>query len=122
MSKSVKAKLDDLLPRESHLLRKQKNHKIRAAIEAPLYGAEMVSTTKRRQFQVRLNGARQAATTWSDAVRQKAMEGLEREIDQVTPPKRKLFDKLFQNMNDNYYTKLELRQPVPETYSPKNLP
>jgi len=97
MSKSAKAKVDDLLARESHLFHEQKIHKIRAAMEALVYGAEMVSTTKRRQFQVRLNRARQAATTWSDADRQKAIERLECEIHQFTPAKRKLFDKLFQH-------------------------
>jgi len=96
MSKSAKANVDDLLAKESRLLREQKIHKICAALEAVVYGAEKVSTTKRRQFQVRLNRARQAATTWSDADRQKAIERLEREIYQVTPAKRKLFDKLFE--------------------------
>jgi hypothetical protein len=96
MLKSAKAKVDDLLATESHQLREQKIHKIRAAMEAVVCGAEKVSTTKCRQFQVRLNRARQAATTWSDADRQKAIERLEREIHQVTPAKRKLFDKLFE--------------------------
>jgi hypothetical protein len=97
MSKSAKAKVDDLLARESHLFREQKIHKISAAMEALVYGAEMVSTTKRRQFQVRLNRAQQAATTWSDADRQKAIERLECEIHQVTPAKHKLFNKSFQH-------------------------
>jgi hypothetical protein len=96
MSKSAKAKVDDMLASESHQLHKQKIYKIQAAMEALVYGAEKVSTPKRRQFQVRLNRARQAATTWSDADCQKAIERLEREIHQVTPAKRKLFDKLFQ--------------------------
>jgi len=95
MSKSAKAKMDDLLAKESYQLGKQKIHKICAAMEAVVYGAEKVSTTKRRQFQVRLNRARQTATTWSDADRQKANERLEREIHPETPAKRKLFDKLF---------------------------
>jgi len=63
MSKAAQAKVDDLLAWEAHLLCKQKIHKIRAAMEAHVYGAEMVSTTKRRQFQVNLNRAWQAATT-----------------------------------------------------------
>jgi hypothetical protein len=96
MSKSAKAKIDDLLAKESHQLREQKIHKIRAAMEAVVYGAEKVSTTKRRQFQVRLTRARQAATTGSDPERQKAIEGLECEIHLVTLAKRKLFDKLFE--------------------------
>jgi len=57
MSKSAKAKVDDLLAKESHQLREQKIHKIRAAMKAVVYGAEKVSTTKCRQFQVRLNRA-----------------------------------------------------------------
>jgi hypothetical protein len=96
MSKSAKAKVDDLLATESHQLHEQKIHQVRAAMEALLYGAEMVSTTKRRLFPVHLNRTRQAATTWSDADRQKVLERLERNIHQVTPAKRKLFDKLFQ--------------------------
>jgi len=97
MSKFAMAKVDDLLAMESHQLREQKIHKIRAAMEALVYGAETVSTTKRRLFHaMRLNRARQAATTWSDADRQKAIERLEHEIHQVTPAKHTLFDKLFQ--------------------------
>jgi len=96
MSKSAKAKVDDLLATKSHELPKQKIHEICAAMEALVYGAKKVSTTKRRQFQVLLNRARQEATTWSNANRQKAIERLECEIHQVTPAKRKLFDKLFQ--------------------------
>jgi hypothetical protein len=94
MSMSVKANVHDLLATESHQLREQKIHKICAAMEALVYGAEKVSSTKRRQFQVHLNRAQQAATTWSDADRQKAIERLEHEMHQVTPAKRKLFDKL----------------------------
>jgi hypothetical protein len=92
MWKSVKAKVDDLLATESHQLRKQKIHKIRAAIEARVYGADNVSSTSHRQFQVCLNRARQAATAWWDADHQKAIEWLEHEIHQVIPAKRKVFD------------------------------
>jgi hypothetical protein len=74
MLKSGKAKVDDLLAMESHQLREQKIHKICAAMEALVYGSENVSTTECRLFQMRLNRARQAATTWSDADRQKAIE------------------------------------------------
>jgi len=95
--KSAKAKVDELLARESHYLREQKIHKIRAAMVVQLYGAGKVITSKQRQFQVRLNRARLAATIWSDAVRQRANERLEREIHQVKPAKRKLFDKLFEH-------------------------
>jgi hypothetical protein len=57
MLKSVKAKVDDLWAKESHLLREQNIHKISAALEAVVYGAEKVFTTKRRQCQVCLNRA-----------------------------------------------------------------
>jgi hypothetical protein len=55
LSKSAKAQVDDLLARKFHLLCEQKIHKICAAMEALLYGAEMVSTTKCRRFQVLLS-------------------------------------------------------------------
>jgi len=97
MSKSAKAQVDELLARESHQLREQKIHNIRGAMEVQVYGAEKVTTTKRRQFQVRLNRAQQAAAIWSDAHWQSAKERFEREIHQVTPFKPKLFDKLFQH-------------------------
>jgi hypothetical protein len=71
---SVKAKVDDLFATESLQLREQHIHKICAAMKALVYGAEKVSTTKRRQIQVRLNRARQEATTWSDVDSQKAIE------------------------------------------------
>ena len=66
--------MDYLLAKEFHPFRERKIHKIRAAMEAVVYGVEKVSTTKRRLFQERLNRAQQAATTWSDADRQKAIE------------------------------------------------
>jgi len=46
MSKSAKAKVDELLARESHHLREQKIHEICAAMEVQLYGAEKVTTSK----------------------------------------------------------------------------
>ena len=64
MLKSTNAKVDDLLATESHLLREQKIYKIRAAMEVLVYVADKVSSTKWRQFQIHLNRARQAATTW----------------------------------------------------------
>jgi hypothetical protein len=85
------------LARESHHLREQKIHKIRAAIEVPRYVAEKVTTSKRRRFQVRLNGAQQAAAIWLDADQQRAIEQLEHEIHQVTPAKCKILNKLFQH-------------------------
>jgi hypothetical protein len=86
--KSAKVKVHDLLATESHQLHEQKIHTIRAAMEALVYGAEKVSTTKRRILQVCLNRARQAATTWSDADCPKAIERFEREIHELTPAKR----------------------------------
>jgi len=97
MSKSAKAQVDELLARESHQLREQKIHKIRAAMEVQVYGAAKVTSTKRRQFQVDRNRAQQGATTMSDSDQQSAIERLESDIHQVTPAKRKLFDKLFQH-------------------------
>jgi len=70
---------------------------MRGAMEVQVYRAEKVTTTNRRQFQVRLDRARQVATIWSDADRQSAKERLEREFHQVTPVKCKLFDKSFQH-------------------------
>jgi len=96
MSKSAKAKADDLLAMESHQLREENIQMIRAAMEALVYWAAMVSTTKYTIFQVRLDSARQAATTWSDADWKRAIERLQREIHQVTPAKRKLCNRLFQ--------------------------
>jgi len=96
ISKSAKAKVDDLLAMESDLLHEHNIHKILAAMEAVVDGAEKVSTTKGRQFQVRLNRTQQAATPWSDADCQKAIQRLEREIHQVTPAQRKLCVKLFE--------------------------
>lgn len=55
----------------------------------------MISMARRKQIQVRLDRARQVATTWLDADRQKEIEQLEPNIHQVTPTKSKLFDKLF---------------------------
>ena len=57
MSKSAKAKVDELSATKSPQLREQTIYKIRAAMEAAAYGAEKVSPAKRRQLQVRLNRA-----------------------------------------------------------------
>jgi hypothetical protein len=63
MSKSTKAPEDDLLARESHQLCEQKIDKIHAAMVVQVNGAEKVTAKKLRHFQVRLNYARQVATT-----------------------------------------------------------
>jgi hypothetical protein len=96
MLKSSKANGDDLLATEPHQFSEQQIHKIHAAMEAVVQGAEKVSTTKCRQFLVCLNRAQQTATTWSDTDRQKEIEELEHEIGQVTPAICKLLDQLFQ--------------------------
>jgi hypothetical protein len=72
--------VDDQLATESRQLLEQMIHMIRAAMETLVYGDEKVSTTKHRIFLVRLNRVQQAATTWSDADCQKAIEQLECEI------------------------------------------
>jgi len=46
MSKSVKAKVNDQLARESHQLRVQKIHKICPAVEVLVYRAEQVTRSK----------------------------------------------------------------------------
>jgi DNA-binding LacI/PurR family transcriptional regulator len=63
MSKPVKANVNSLLATEAQQLREQMIHMIRAAMEALVYAAQKVASTKRRQFQVRLNRTQQAATT-----------------------------------------------------------
>jgi hypothetical protein len=97
MSKSAKAKVDDLLSMAFHQLHEKKIRNIHATMEAVAYGVEKASTTKCWPFQVRLHRACQVATTWLDADLQKAIERLEREIHQVTPVKRNIFDTLFQS-------------------------
>ena len=97
MSNSAKAKVHELLARECNQLQEQKIHKIHTAMQIQLYRAENFTTSKRREFQEHLSRARQAATIWSNADRQRAIERLEHEIHQVTPTECKLFDKLFQH-------------------------
>jgi hypothetical protein len=81
-----------------------------------VYGAEKGSTRKRRQFQVPLNRALQAATTWSDADRQNAMERFEIEIHHVTPAKRKHVDELFQ-----YHERQLLQEVGTKSTGPKSI-
>jgi len=97
MSKSAKAKVDEHLGTESHQLPEQKIHKIRAAMEVLVYWAAKDTTSKRTLSQGRLKIARQAATKWSEADYDRAIERLDREIHQMTPVKRKSFKKLFQH-------------------------
>jgi hypothetical protein len=115
MSKSAKAKVDELFAREFHHLLEQKIPKIRAAMEAQLYRAGKVTTSKYRQFQVHLNRARQAATIWSDADQQRAIKRLEHEIHQVTPAKRKHFNKLFQHHERQLLHEVETKATGPRS-------
>jgi len=46
MSKSATANVDEKLATESHQLREQKIHQIRAAMEVQVYRAEKVTTSK----------------------------------------------------------------------------
>jgi len=64
---------------------------------------------------VRLNRARQAATIWTDADRQRAIERLEGEIYQVTPAKRMLFDKLFQHHEQQPLQKVRTKATGPRS-------
>jgi len=70
---------------------------------------------------VRLNRAKQAATIWSDADRQRAIERLEREIHQVTPAKHKLFDKLFQHHERQPLQEVGTKAPGPRSIFAKKL-
>jgi len=121
MSKYAKAKVDEQLATESHQLRAQKIHKICAAMEVLVYGAEKVTISKRRQFQVRLQIARQAATKWSEADCDRAIERLEREIHQMTPVKCKLFNKLFQHHERQLLQEVRTKATGPRSTFPKKL-
>jgi hypothetical protein len=118
---SVKAKVHDLLASESHELRWQKIYNISAALEALVYGAEMISTSKCRQFQVCLKWARQEATTWLDADRQQAIERLQHEIHQVTAAKYKLFNRLFLRHERQLWHEVGTRATSPQSKFPKEL-
>jgi hypothetical protein len=94
--------VDELQARESHQLREQKIHIIHAAIEVELNGAEKVTTSKRRQFQVCLNAVRPAATIQSDGDLPQLIEGFEPKIHHVTPAKRNLSINCPHIMSNNY--------------------
>jgi hypothetical protein len=55
MLKPPKANVDDHLVTESYQFREQMIHKIHAAMEAPVIGAEILSKTKRRRLQASQN-------------------------------------------------------------------
>jgi len=90
-------------------------------MEVQVYGAEKVTTSKRRQFQVSLNRARHASTKWSEADRQRAIKQLEREIHQMTTVKRKLFDKLFQHHERQLLQEVGTKAIGPRSIFAKNL-
>jgi hypothetical protein len=90
-------------------------------MEAFVYGVEKLSTTKGRQFEVCLNRARQAATTWSDADRHKAIERLEYKIHLVTPAKCQVFDKLFQLHVRQLLQDVGTKTTAPRSKFPKEL-
>jgi len=121
VSKSVKAKVHHLFVKKSYQLRELKIHKIYAAMEALVYGAEKVSWTKHWQFQVCLNTAQQAATTWSDADRQKAIERLERENHQRTTAKHMVFDQLFQHHESQLMREVATKANGPRSIFAKQL-
>jgi len=121
MSNSAKATVHDLLPRESQQLCEQQIHKICAAMEVPVYGAENISTAKHRQIKVHLIRARQAATTWSEVDRQKVIERLEHKIHQTTPAKCMLLHKLFQRHDRQYLLEVGTKSTTPKCEFSKEL-
>lgn len=119
MLKSAKTKPDQLLDRESHQVQEQNIHKIRATMEIQLYGAENGTASKRSQFQVHVNRARQLATIWLDADWQWAIKRLERIFHQVTLNKPSCSTRYSNIMSNNRCRMLGLRQPVPEALMQK---
>ena len=86
-----------------------------------MYRAEKISSAKRRQFQLCLNSAWQAATTWSDADRQKAIKRLECKIHQVTPAKPKVFDNIFQHHERQLLQTVGTKATVPRSLFAEHL-
>jgi len=82
-------------------------------MEALVYGAEKVTTTKHRQFQVHRNRAWQAAAIWSNADRQKAIEQMVHEIYQVAPLKHNLFNKLLKHQKRQQLQKVRNKATAP---------
>jgi len=121
MSQYVKPNVDDLLAPEYYQLHEHTIHKIGAAMEALVHGAEKVCSTKRRQFQVHLNRARQAVTTSSDAERQMAIKRFARKIHLVTPAICNLFDKLLQHHERQLYQEVASKATSPRSVFAKQL-
>jgi len=65
--------------------------------------------------------ARQAATKWSEADRDRVIKRLEREIHQMTPVKRKLFDKLFQHHERQLFQEVGTKATGPRSTFAKKL-
>jgi len=70
---------------------------------------------------VRLNRARRAATIWSDADRQTAIERLECGIHQVTPAQHKLYDELFQHHERRLLEEVRTKAAGPRSIFAKKL-
>ena len=70
---------------------------------------------------MRLKCALHAATKWSEADRDRAIERLEHEIHQMTPLKRKLFDKLFQHHERQLFEEVGTKAAGPRSTFAKKL-
>jgi len=121
MMKFPKATGDEQSARESYQLQEQKIHKIHAAMKVQVYGAEKVTTINWRQFQVHLNRPWQASTRWSNADQQRATEWLKRDMHLVTPVKCKLFDKLFQHLQQQLLQQVRTKATSPHSAFAKKL-
>jgi hypothetical protein len=67
------------------------------------------------------NKVQQAATPWSDAARQKAIESLERDIHQVAPSKWMLCDKLLRHHQRQLLQEVQTKATGPRSKFPKEL-
>jgi len=61
-----------------------------------MYGAEKITASTERQFQVHLIRSRQAANKWSEADQVRPIEQLQCKIHYMTPVNGKHFNELFQ--------------------------
>jgi len=94
-----KAKLDDRLARESHQLWEQRIDIMCTPMEVLSCGAQIVTTTKRMQFQlIYMKTAPPGAKAWSGAEQHLAKDQVDQEIHQVPMIKLQLVDKLFQHL------------------------
>jgi hypothetical protein len=74
MWKSVKGNVNEQLAREVQQWVELQIYLIHAAMEVLVYVHEKLPTSKWKQSQVRLNGAWQATTKWSEADCDRAIE------------------------------------------------